>query len=69
MTKITIDEQEFDTKDFTDTQNQIVSILNLGQNSITLIDHISQCVRAIQNMKTNELKDSLGIEDKAEDKE
>ena len=30
MTKITIDEQEFDTKDFTDTQNQIVSILNLG---------------------------------------
>ncbi len=69
MTKITIDEQEFDTKDFTDTENQIVSILNLGQNSITLIDHISQCVRAIQNMKTNELKDSLGIEDKAEDKE
>ena len=69
MTKITIDEQEFDTKDFTDTENQIVSILNLGQNSITLIDHIAQCVRAIQNMKTNELKDSLGIEDKAEDKE
>ena len=69
MTKITIDEQEFDTKDFTDTQNQIVSILNLGQNSITLSDHMAQCVRAIQNMKTNELKDSLGIEDKAEDKE
>ena len=68
MTKITIDEQEFDTKDFTDTQNEIVSILNLGQNSITLIDHMGQCVRAIQNMKTNELKDSLGIEDKAEDK-
>jgi hypothetical protein len=27
-----------------------------------------QCVRAIQNMKTNELKDSLGIKDEAEDK-
>jgi DNA-binding phage protein len=68
MTKITIDEQEFDTKDFTDAQNEIVSILNLGQNSITLIDHMVQCVRAIQNMKTNELKDSLGIKDEAEDK-
>jgi len=68
MTKITIDEQEFDTKDFTDAQNEIVSILNLGQNSITLIDHMVQCVRAIQNMKTNELKDSLGIKNEAEDK-
>ena len=48
MTKITIDEQEFDTKDFTDEQNNIVAILNLGQNS--------------------ELKNSLGIEDKPEDK-
>tara|TARA_R110002020_G_scaffold372358_1_gene583813 strand:+ start:739 stop:948 length:210 start_codon:yes stop_codon:yes gene_type:complete len=68
MTKITIDEQEFDTKDFTDEQNNIVSILNLGQNSVTLIDHMVQCVRTIQIMKTTELKNSLGIEDKPEDK-
>ena len=68
MTKITIDEQEFDTKDFTDEQNNIVAILNLGQNSVTLIDHMVQCVRTIQIMKTNELKNSLGIEDKPEDK-
>ena len=50
------------------TQNEIVSILNLGQNSVTLIDHMVQCVRTIQIMKTNELKNSLGIEDKPEDK-
>jgi len=67
MTKITIDEQEFDTKDFTDEQNNIVAILNLGQNSVTLIDHMVQCVRTIQIMKTTELKKSLGIEDKPED--
>lgn len=68
MTKITIDEQEFDTKDFTDTQNEIVSILNLGQNSVSLLDHMVQCVKTIQIIKTSELKKSLGIEDKSEDK-
>ena len=54
MTKITIDEQEFDTKDFTD-----VTTLRTGQNVLALLDHMSQCVQAIQTIKLDKLKESL----------
>ena len=59
MTKITIDDKEYDTVNFTDEQNQIINILNVGTNSVALLDHITQCVRAIQQIKTNELQKSL----------
>ena len=59
MTKITIDDKEYDTVNLTDEQNQIINILNIGTNSVALLDHITQCVRAIQQIKTNELQKSL----------
>lgn len=59
MTKITLDDKEYDTVNFTDEQNQIINILNVGTNSVALLDHITQCVRAIQQIKTNELQKSL----------
>jgi len=59
MTKVTIDDKEYDTVNFTDEQNQIINILNVGTNSVALLDHITQCVRAIQQIKTNELQKSL----------
>ena len=59
MTKITLDDKEYDTANLTDEQNQIVNILNVGTNSVTMLDHMTQCVRAIQQMKTSELKKSL----------
>ena len=59
MTKITLDDKEYDTANLTDEQNQIINILNVGTNSVAILDHVTQCVRAIQQMKTSELKKSL----------
>jgi len=59
MTKLTLDEKEYELEDLTDTQKEMVNILNLGSNSSTLLNHMLQCVNAIQEMKTNELRQSL----------
>ncbi len=59
MTKLTLDEKEYEIEDLTDTQKEMVNILNLGSNSSTLLNHMLQCVNAIQEMKTNELRQSL----------
>ena len=59
MTNIILDDKEYDSVDLTDEQKQTVNILNVGNNSIALLDHITQCVKAIQQLKANELKKSL----------
>ena len=59
MTKLTLDEKEYEIEDLTDTQKEMVNILNLGSNSSTLLNHMLQCVNAIQQMKTDELRQSL----------
>ncbi len=64
MTKLTLDENEYEIDDMTDEQKEILNILNVGSNASALLNHITQCVTAIQQMKTNELKQSLeGSED------
>ena len=64
MTKLTLDENEYEIDDMTDEQKEILNILNVGSNASALLSHISQCVSAVQQMKTNELKQSLeGSED------
>lgn len=62
MTKLTIDDKEYDLETFTEEQHKILGVLNLGQNSIGLLNHMLQCVQAIQQMKTNELKQTLDVE-------
>lgn len=59
MTKLTLNENEYEIDDMTDEQKEILNILNVGSNASALLSHISQCVSAIQQMKTNELKQSL----------
>ena len=59
MTKLTLDENEYEIDDMTDEQKEILNILNVGSNASALLSHISQCVSAVQQMKTNELKQSL----------
>jgi len=59
MTKLTLDEKEYEIEDLTDTQKEMVNILNLGSNSSTLLNHMLQCVTAIQQIKTDELRQSL----------
>lgn len=59
MTKLTLDDKEYEIDDMNDDQKEIINILNVGSNASALLSHISQCVSAIQQMKTNELKQSL----------
>jgi len=59
MTKLTLDDKEYEIDDMSDEQKEIINILNVGSNASALLSHISQCVSAIQQMKTNELKQSL----------
>jgi len=66
MTIVTLDDKEYDTKDFSADQQQIVNILNVGTNSVAMLDHMLQCVKAIQQMKTTELKSSLEANDDAQ---
>lgn len=64
MTKLTLDDKEYEIEDMNDEQKEILNILNLGSNSSNLLNHMIQCVNAIQQMKTDELKQSLeGAED------
>jgi hypothetical protein len=60
MTKLTLDDKEYELEDMNDEQKEILNILNVGSNASALLSHITQCVTAIQQMKTNELKQSLG---------
>jgi len=59
MTKLILEDTEYDTADLTEEQNGIVNILNLGQSSVSLLNHMLRCTQAIQQMKTEELKTSL----------
>ena len=59
MTKLTLDDKEYEIDDMNDDQKEIINILNVGSNASALLSHISQCVSAVQQMKTNELKQSL----------
>jgi len=67
MTKVTIDEVEYDTDNMTDDQKNILNVLNKGSNSMGLLEHITQCVNAIQQIKVTELKKSLEVDDDKSD--
>ena len=63
MPKITIDDIEYDIKEDDQEKMQILNTLSLGSNSLNLLNHIAQCVNAVQQGKTQELKKSLGVKD------
>jgi hypothetical protein len=67
MTKLTLDDTEYDIADMTDDQKEIINILNVGSNASALLNHITQCVQAVQQLKTNELKSSLESGNAAEE--
>ena len=67
MTKVTLDEVEYDTDNMSDDQKNIINVLNKGSNSMGLLEHITQCVNAIQQIKVTELKKSLGVDDDKSD--
>tara|TARA_B110000977_G_C10816676_1_gene392496 strand:- start:269 stop:484 length:216 start_codon:yes stop_codon:yes gene_type:complete len=63
MSTLILNDKEYNTDDLDDNQKQIVNILNVGTNSVALLNHIVQCVQAVQQLKTNELKSSLDLKD------
>jgi hypothetical protein len=63
MSTLTIDDKEYNIDDLDDGQKEIVNILNVGTNSVALLNHIVQCVQAVQQLKTNELRSSLDLKD------
>jgi len=66
--KVTIDNKEHEVDE---NNNELMGILNtvkLGDNSLTLLNHIAQCVDAMNKVKVNELKNALGDNDGTEEK-
>jgi len=59
MTKLTLDDKEYEIEDMTDEQKDILSVLNLNSNSSTLLSHMLQCVESVRAVKVAELKESL----------
>ena len=54
--KITIEDKEYEIDETNENIMGVVRTLTTGSNSLHLINHIAQCVQAIQNTKTDELK-------------
>ena len=63
MTKLTIDETEYDIDDFTDEQKAIINLIQYNDTVVRQLEHELQCVSAVGKMKVNELKQSLGHQD------
>ena len=61
--KVTIDNTEYEIDDADTDTLEIVNILQLGDNSLRLIDHIRNCVSSVQKMKVDEIKTKLPQED------
>ena len=59
MTKITIDDKEYDIESMTDEQKRIINVLGNGQSSLNLMSHIIQCIQSVQQIKVTELKESI----------
>ena len=57
--KITINDVEYEANAEVETQANIIAVLNKGSQSLALLDHMLQCVNAIQQMKTVELENLL----------
>ena len=63
MTKLNIDETEYDIDDFTDEQKAIINLIQYNDTVVRQLEHELQCVSAVGKMKVNELKQSLGHQD------
>ena len=59
MTKITIDDIEYDQDKLSEDQLTEVTTLRNGQNALALLDHMTQCIQAVQTMKVDKLRESL----------
>ena len=54
--KITVEDKEYDVDEKDENIMGVVRTLSTGSNSLKILNHMAQCVQAIQNTKTDELK-------------
>jgi len=59
MTKVTLDETEYDTDDFTDLQKNMLSEINYNNNLQTQLNYTLQSVRTSADILLTKLKDNL----------
>jgi hypothetical protein len=57
--KITVEDKEYDVDEKDENIMGVVRTLSTGSNSLKILNHVAQCVQAIQNTKTDELKTKL----------
>ena len=59
MIKVTLDETEYDTDDFTDLQKNMLSEINYNNNLQTQLSYTLQSVRTSADILLTKLKDNL----------
>ena len=59
MTKVTLNETEYDTDDFTDLQKNMLSEINYNNNLQTQLTYTLQSVRTSADILLTKLKDNL----------
>ena len=59
MVKVTLDETEYDTDDFTDLQKNMLSEINYNNNLQTQLSYTLQSVRTSADILLTKLKDNL----------
>ena len=59
MTKVTLNETEYDTDDFTDLQKNMLSEINYNNNLQTQLSYTLQSVRTSADILLTKLKDNL----------
>ena len=67
MTKVSINDVEYDTENMTDEQLEIVRLLQQNTVSRNILDHWVQCVKFVGDIKTRELDRSLSDAPKKEE--
>ena len=57
--KITVEDKDYEIDEKDEDIMGVVRTLSNGSNSLNILNHMSKCVQAIQNTKTDELKGKL----------
>jgi len=66
MVKVTLDETEYDTDDFTDLQKNMLSEINYNNNLQTQLTYTLQSVRTSADILLKKLKDNLSTKTESE---
>tara|TARA_E500000318_G_scaffold20630_1_gene21191 strand:- start:2869 stop:3087 length:219 start_codon:yes stop_codon:yes gene_type:complete len=69
MTKVTIDEVEYETEDFSEDQKALINELQYNSTVQTQLNYELSSVRTVGNILANRLKASLNPDEEVDDNE